>query len=835
MTEGTSTSGATAGTETAGPVAAVAASAASAAAPAPADAHVAAMATAAAATAAPSVPSAQPDAPAVGPVAAAVAAAEAAAAVEAAAAKKAAKAKKADADSDETSMSDAEMLPEVELASLGEGAAVTAGAAAAGQAGLPCGVFPVVDAAAPPIGVPIDGGGGFALSPLLLGALGLGALGLGFLLLRDNDDNDDDEEEVPPPPPPPAPANQPPEAEDDTAEVDEGETVTGDVGDNDTDPDGDEGDLTFALNEPVDGLTLNEDGTFTFDASAAGLDNLGDGETQTVTAEYTVTDADGATDTATLTITVNGLNDGPVAADETIAANEDGDPVTGTLDATDADGDDLTFAETTDVAGLDINADGTFTFDPADGAFADLAAGETRVVTGEFTVTDESGESDTGTITVTVTGVNDAPILTVQEVVEIDENDASGNVIVDAEAVDPDGEDVRFSISGEDAAFFSIDPLTGEVRINEPADFETNEQFTIVVTATDVAGASDSQTVTINVNNLVENEAPVLTVDNAVNIDENQPASTVVVDADATDADGEDVRFSLEGEDAALFNIDPLTGEVRLRQSADFETDRGPFNITVVATDVAGNEDREDVVVTINDVDENVNNAPVITVDNAVNIDENEPASTVVVDAAATDPDGDVITFSLAGDDAAFFNINARTGEVRLNQSADAETRSRFDITVIATDPDGLSDSEDVVVTINDVDEGGGPTTVLLDNVDDDGNADTPNTEDASGGAFIFLDDDDRGSFTIITGFGPDDTLVFEEGADVSFGTSGSDQNDLEIIVNNGGTVSQVILDDVLADDAGLVFNEATAEAEVGFDFFSQQPLSISASDNSFA
>ncbi len=822
MTEGTSTSGATAAAETVVPADAVAAFAVAASSPAtaPVDAQSVALATAAAMAAAPSVPAVPPAAPAVGPTAIAIAAAEAAAAVEAAAAKKADKAEK-DSDSDETSMSDAELLPEVELASLGE-----AGAATAGQAGLPCGVLPVVDApvvSGPPlVDVPV-GDSGFAFSPVLLGLLGLGALGLGYLLLR-NDDDDDEEVIPPPPPPPPPPANVAPTAADEVVAVDEDATVTGQL--DATDSDGTI--ASFALTAPVAGLTVNADGSFTFDASNAAYDELAEGETQTVTATFTVTDDDGATDTGTITITINGVNAAPAADDVTVNADEDGAPVTGAVVATDVDGDDLTFTLDEPVEGLTLNADGTFTFDPTvNPDFQGLAEGEQQTIVANVTVTDENGDTDTSTITIIVTGVNDAPVITAPATVTVDENIPEQTVVFDADATDADGEDVTFSISGVDAAFFDIDPLTGEVRFIGSPDFETRSSFTITVTAADASGAEDSQQVVINIRDVVEtpvNTAPVLTAPATANVNENAPGA-VVLDASATDAEGDTITFSLEGPDRNFFTINAQTGVVTIIQGADFET-RPNFNITVVATDEDGLRDTQDVIVSVNDVDENVNGAPVITVDNAVDIDENEPAGTVVVDADATDPDGDDVTFSISGEDAALFNIDPLTGEVRLRQSADFETDpGPFNIIITATDADGLSDSEAVTVTINDVDDPAGPTVVFLDNEDDDNNPNTEATFDASGDSFIFLEDQDEGSLTIITGFTADDTLVFEEGSEVSFGTSVDDPNDLQIIVNNNGVVSEVILDDVLADDAGLIFDEATAEAEVGFNFFSETAM----------
>ena len=55
---------------------------------------------------------------------------------------------------------------------------------------------------------------------------------------------------------------------------------------------------------------------------------------------------------------------------------------------------------------------GPHAFDPEDD-FQDLAAGETREVTFTYTATDSHGDvSNTGSVTVTVTGTNDAPTVT---------------------------------------------------------------------------------------------------------------------------------------------------------------------------------------------------------------------------------------------------------------------------------------------------------------------------------------------------------------------------------------------------------------------------------------
>ena len=325
------------------------------------------------------------------------------------------------------------------------------------------------------------------------------------------------------------------------------------------------------------------------------------------------------------------------------------------------------------------------------------------------------------------------------------------------------------------------------------------------------------------------NVAPVITSANAVDVDENGDVADIVLDVDATDADGDTITFSIldTSTDAAAFTIDPATGEVRFVASPDFET-QDTFTFTVVATDSEGNATQQDVTVTINDVVE-VNLAPTFTSVAAVAIDENSDVATVVLDAEATDPEGDDITFSIRDnnsdgdttndDDGDAFTVDPATGEVRFVASPDFETQDTFAFTLVATDSEGNETEQDVTVTINDVDDEA--VTVNLDTADNDGNPLTANIIDAANGDFDFTDDDGVASNTIILNFEEGDTITFSEGADLSYSTGTDDPNDLEITVNVNGVVSTIILDDVLADNVGFIFDEATAEAAVGFDFIS--------------
>jgi VCBS repeat-containing protein len=205
--------------------------------------------------------------------------------------------------------------------------------------------------------------------------------------------------------------------DDEPLTVSEGsEILTGSVAASDVD-EGDTLSYTLVGEEPA-GLTFNDDGTYSFDPTDPAYDDLDVNETRDVTFTYAVSDGT-ATVTGSLTIEVTGTNDAPEAQEETqviVQDSEDDDPVvTGSVTADDAEGDNLTFSiiddeETPAPDGLSFNDDGTFEFDTEDEAYDYLDDGEEHTETFSYTVTDDAGETDTGEVSITFNGTNDAPV-----------------------------------------------------------------------------------------------------------------------------------------------------------------------------------------------------------------------------------------------------------------------------------------------------------------------------------------------------------------------------------------------------------------------------------------
>ena len=298
------------------------------------------------------------------------------------------------------------------------------------------------------------------------------------------------------------------------------------------------------------------------------------------------------------------------------------------------------------------------------------------------------------------------PVFTSSASADVAENQTDAYRAV---ATDADSDTLSYSLSGTDASRFMIDSATGEVRFIEAPDFEApgdadaDNVYDIVVTASDGANTAE-RTVAIMVTD--ENEAPVFTSDAAVSVAENQ---TVAYTALATDADGDDLSYNLSGTDAALFMIDATTGEVRFIEAPDFEAPGdadGDYDIVVTASDGTNSDQTVAITVTdendrrsstaTNSTDQTVaitvtdeNDPPIFTSDAAVSEAENQA---VAYTALATDADGDDLSYTLSGTDAARFMIDAATGEVRFIEApdfeapGDADGDNVYDIVVTASD-----------------------------------------------------------------------------------------------------------------------------------------------------
>jgi VCBS repeat-containing protein len=317
------------------------------------------------------------------------------------------------------------------------------------------------------------------------------------------------------------PVNDAPMAADDGGVTDEdtilNATVVAGVLSNDTDPD--TGDvLTIAAYDATSDkgatVVMNSDGSYSYDPTgSAMLDALALGATTTDTFTYTANDSHGGTSVATVMITVTGLNDAPIAVDDSYGTNADGlldlTALAGVLfnDSDPDTGDTLTVfaADSTSAAGASVavNADGSLSYDPTGvAAFAALAAGEIATDTFSYTAIDENGLTATATATITITGVNDNPVTFSDPGYATNENTplmiaAPGLLANDADA---DTSDMLSVVTGT-----VVSPSHGSLSINADGSFsytpdpEFHGADTFLYQVSDGTTLSGFATVTITV------------------------------------------------------------------------------------------------------------------------------------------------------------------------------------------------------------------------------------------------------------------------------------------------------------------------------------------------
>ncbi len=165
----------------------------------------------------------------------------------------------------------------------------------------------------------------------------------------------------------------------------------------------------------IDDTTETGTITWSFDSAGEAFDYLAVGESLTLSYTIIVVDSAGATDSAEVSVTITGTNDAPVAVAGSASGNEDDTSITGQLIASDVDATDtLTFSLVSGPfsGSVTVAGNGEFTFSPGND-FQDLAIGESRVVTFVYQVADNHGATDQQTVTVTIDGRNDAPVISI--------------------------------------------------------------------------------------------------------------------------------------------------------------------------------------------------------------------------------------------------------------------------------------------------------------------------------------------------------------------------------------------------------------------------------------
>jgi gliding motility-associated-like protein len=479
------------------------------------------------------------------------------------------------------------------------------------------------------------------------------------------------------------------------------------------------------------------------------------------------------TTTQVITITINDVNEPPVAVADTYTTDEDTPLTTTTSNSvlrndSDPEGTTLTAILYSSVTNgeLTFNSDGTFTYTP-DNDFNGSDSFTYRASDGPLS-------STTVTVTITITPVNDPPGFTSAGTVSFDEN-GTGTVI-DVNVTDPENNNITFSLpSGtNDNNLFNINSTTGEITFVSPPDYESpsdqdgNNDYIVTVTATDdgTPAQSASQTITVTVNNV--NEPPVFTSPGTGSVAENQITAFTVT---TSDPENNNITYSLPSTgDNSLFSIDAATGVLSFRVAPDYESpsDANRDNVYVVTVDAT--DDGYPAITTsqiINITVTDVNEVP-SAVNDSYTTSEDTQLSVSAADGVLsndTDEEGTALTATLQTDvthgnltfnpDGSFTydpdpNYN---GSDSFTYTASDGTNTSDPVTVnimigAVNDPpvaynETYSTNEDITLVVEEA------NSVLLNDTDPDGNALTAKLQTSTThGTLTF--NGDNGTFTYV-------------------------------------------------------------------------------------
>ncbi|WMN11600.1 cadherin domain-containing protein [Marivirga salinae] len=384
-----------------------------------------------------------------------------------------------------------------------------------------------------------------------------------------------------------------------------------------------------------------------------------------------------------------------------LSENVSGSVFIGLLSATDPDQNETHNFQFVDGDGVNDEHNHLFEIDDDNLNYAGTSAvnfEENQVLNLLIEVEDGSRGVYRQSIAVDVLDQNDIPEIIMDDpVFSIEENQAAGTLIGEIVAIDEDGDQLSYAIIEGNKDVFSIDE-NGNLLIADPAafNFEQNETFALKVVAQDANSSSSAIELTVNVIDV--NELPQLSlVNESPKVPENAPNGTIVAVLNASDEDGDVLRFSIT-DDSEIFSISENAEiVVSNKDLLDFETQSSHI-LGVKVTDGKGGVDEMEVTVMVEDVNEPLTIA--VSTDK-LTIEENESAGSLLATFTGVDEDGDDISFEIiSGNENEAFKIDAN--DLLVNNLSGLNLTAPLIMELVVSGTDGeFTDELTVVITIN--------------------------------------------------------------------------------------------------------------------------------------
>lgn len=431
-----------------------------------------------------------------------------------------------------------------------------------------------------------------------------------------------------------------------------------------------------------------------------------------ITFTYTTKDPSGAKTTGTITITILSINDDPMATDDDATISEDGslslDLAANDLDI---DMDPTKNAEIQEALIYELLDSPLHGIASLQGSILSYtpAKDDNRSVTLTYQVTDPSGETDTATISISITPGNDAPVAN-EESVNTNE-DQSLDIDVSTNDTDID-QDTLINVLPNDV--FSVTSVTSpshgtvtilnskEVRYTPTNNYNGTDSFTYTIT--DEGGLTS--TTTVNVTIKLINDAPTAVNDTKSGNEDTDISINVLANDTDVDMDSTLNDYPRTPESLSLKSISSVTngtaeftaeGLITLTPTTNFN---GSVVITYTMMDSDGVEKSATVTFSVT----TVNDEPVAVSDEVSTYED----TLILIDVLANDTDVDLasdlnnpVTEVLSLVSVASVSHGTATivsGKVRFTPAANFNGTGSFTYTM--KDKAGVQKSTTVTVTI---------------------------------------------------------------------------------------------------------------------------------------
>lgn len=301
--------------------------------------------------------------------------------------------------------------------------------------------------------------------------------------------------------------NTPPTAVDDVVTTDEDSPLTiaiADLLNNDVDPDTNATLSLVSIDTTGSNGTITQVGDTLVYTPANTLNSLGAGETAVDSFSYTMTDGSGAESTATVHLTINGVNDAPIAQAEAFTIDEDNTLTIAIADLLSNDS-DIDANDTLTLTGVSNSVNGSVSLDGAGNVVFTPDADFFGDASFDYTISDGQGRETTATVAVTVNPVADNTDPTTSGIDSFKVTDNAPNTVIDLFAAFDDAEDADAALTytlvvNTNASLFTsttLDSTAGTLTLDYASG--ANGSADLTLRATDTVGSFVETTFTVSV------------------------------------------------------------------------------------------------------------------------------------------------------------------------------------------------------------------------------------------------------------------------------------------------------------------------------------------------